>query len=118
MQRAQREEPLDPKTFLFVTHPEGSSVGVAELPRIYPVRAEVADVTLTEPVLSDAARQLIARRNSVVVMIPWLDPAWPPALAPVLANLGKIPCEAKTSTGDVRFTLWHSPGLEWLCEWR
>jgi hypothetical protein len=116
MQRAQREEPLDTKAFLFVTHPEWSSVGVAELPRIYPVRAEVADVTLTEPVLSDAAKQLIARRNSVVILIPWLDPAWPPALAPALADLGKIPCEIRTTTGDVRFTIWHSPDMEWLCE--
>jgi hypothetical protein len=78
----------------------------------------VADVTLTEPVVPEETRSLITERNSLVIMIPWLDPAWPPALAPMLADLGKIPCEVKTTTGDVRFTLWHSPGLEWLCEWK
>jgi hypothetical protein len=45
-----------------------------------------------------------------------LDQAWQKALEAPLRQLGKVPCPIKTTTGDVRFTLWHSPGLEWLCK--
>ncbi len=33
-----------------------------------------------------------------------------------LRALGKVPCPIKTTIGDTRFTLWHAPELEWLCQ--
>lgn len=116
IQRAQREEAMEPKTYIFITDPTWTSLGIAQIPKIHPLRAQVADVIVQEPSLPEYTKRQLAERNSLVIIKPWLDPSWQEALAPALRELGKEPCEVKATTGDVRFTLWHAPGLEWLCQ--
>ena len=116
VQRAQNEAPGDPRTYLFVTDPSWSSIGIQQIPDIYPVRARIADVVIQDPSLPESSLPLIADRNALVIIKPWLDPAWQSALEAPLRELGKLPCPIHTTTGDVRFTLWHAPELGWLCQ--
>jgi hypothetical protein len=116
VQRAQRDENQSPKTYVFVTDPSWSSVGIQQLPLVYPVRAKFAEVVITDRALPESAKPIIANPTALVIIKPWLDQAWQKVLEAPLRSLGKVPCPIRTTTGDVRFTLWHSPGLEWLCQ--
>ncbi|MCX6029692.1 MAG: glycosyltransferase family 39 protein [Chloroflexi bacterium] len=117
VQRAQRDDQvLAPKTYVFITDPSWSSIGIRQLPLIYPVQAQFAEVVIKEPNVPEANKATLADPNALVIIKPWLDPAWLKALDPPLRALGKVPCPIKTTTGDTRFTLWHAPGLEWLCQ--
>jgi hypothetical protein len=116
IERAQREEPAEAKTYVFVTTPKWTSVGLRALPELYPVHARFADVNVTGTTLPDSAVPLLRDRNSLDIISPWMDPAQAAALAPSMAALGKVACPIKTTTGDVRFKLWYTPGLEWLCQ--
>lgn len=116
LQRAQREEDMAPKTYVFITDPTWTSAGYRDIPDVYPVRARFAEVVVTAPELPESAAPLIADRNALVIIKPWLDPAWQGALDSPLRALGKVPCPISATNGDWRFTLWHSPGLERLCQ--
>jgi len=115
IQNAQRDENQNPKTYAIITDPSWSSIGIQQVPTIYPVRARVVDVVVTASVLPEAARPLIADRNTLVIIKPWMAQAQQQAFEPALRGLGKAPCPIKTTTGDVRFTLWHAADLAWLC---
>ncbi len=116
VQRAQRDEAVAPKTYVFVTDPSWSSIGIQMIPEVYPVRAKITEVVISDPSLPESAIPLIADRNALVIIKPWLDPSWQEALAAPLSALGKVPCPIHTTNGDVRFTLWHAPENGWLCQ--
>ncbi len=116
VQRAQSDEGSAPKTYVFVTDPSWSSVGIQMIPEIYPVRAKISEVVINAPNLPEVATPLIADRNTLVIVKPWLDPTWQAALEAPLRALGKEPCPIRTTNGDVRFTLWHAPDSGWLCQ--
>jgi 4-amino-4-deoxy-L-arabinose transferase-like glycosyltransferase len=116
VQRAQKDEAVAPKTYVFVTDPTWTSVGIQQIPDIYPVQARFVEVVVTDQNLPESARATIADKNALVIIKPWLEESWQKALEPPLRALGKVPCGIKTTTGDVRFTLWHSPELAWLCK--
>lgn len=116
VQRAQATEAVAPKTYVFITDPTWTSVGIQQLPQIYPVQAKFEEVVVTNPMLPEPARATIADRNALVIIKPWMEESWKRAFEPALRELGKVPCDIKTTTGDVRFTLWHAPELAWLCE--
>jgi 4-amino-4-deoxy-L-arabinose transferase-like glycosyltransferase len=115
VQWAQRGEESARKTYVFVTDPSWSSVGIQMIPEVYPVRAKIAEVVISGPSLPESAAPLIADRNTLVIIKPWLDPTWQAALEAPLRALGKEPCPIRTTTGDARFTLWHAPNDGWLC---
>jgi hypothetical protein len=116
VQRAQRGEADTPKTYVFVTDPSWSSVGIQMIPEVYPVRAKISEVVINEPSLPQSATPLISDRNTLVILKPWLDPTWQAALAKPLRDLGKEPCPIRATNGDVRFTLWHAPESGWPCQ--
>ena len=115
LQRTQRRDEGAPKMYVFITDPSWSSVGIQLIPEIYPVWAEFSEVVISEPSLPESAVPLIADRNTLVIIKPQLDPTWQAALEAPLRNLGKEPCPIRTTTGDVRFTLWHAPENGSLC---
>ena len=86
------------------------------IPEVYPVQAKISEVVINAPNLPESATPLIADRNTLVIIKPWLDPAWQAALEAPLRALGKEPCPIRATNGDVRFTLWHAPDSEWLCQ--
>jgi hypothetical protein len=116
IERAQREEPADAKTYVFVTATNWTSVGLRGLPELYPIQARFVDVNVTGTTLPDSALPLLSDRNSLDIIAPWMDSTQAAALEPAMAALGKVACPIKTTTGDVRFKLWYTPGLEWLCQ--
>lgn len=116
VQRAQETEAEAPKTYVFITDPTWTSIGIQQIPTIYPVQARFEEVVVTDQTLPEPARAIIADRNALVIIKPWMEEAWQKAFEPDLRELGKVPCGIKTTTGDVRFTLWHAPELAWMCE--
>ncbi|RME45449.1 MAG: hypothetical protein D6791_10715, partial [Chloroflexi bacterium] len=116
VQRAQTVESEAPKTYVFITDPTWTSSGIQHIAAAYPVQARIEEVVVTGKVLPQPARAIIADPNTLVIIKPWMEEAWQKAFEPALRGLGKVPCGIKTTTGDVRFTLWHAPELAWLCE--
>ena len=66
-------------------------------------------MVINDPSLPESAVPLIADRNTLVIIKPWLDPTWQAALEAPLRSLGKEPCPIRATNGDVRFILWHAP---------
>jgi hypothetical protein len=116
LQHAEQSTRTAPNSYVFVTDPSWSSVGLRLIPQVYPVTATIADLTITEPVLPASAAQALRDPNVLVIIKPWLDPAWQQALEPQLRGLGKQSCIVRATNGDPRFALWHAPGLEWMCQ--
>jgi 4-amino-4-deoxy-L-arabinose transferase-like glycosyltransferase len=116
VQRAERDGGGAGKTYVFVTDPSWSSVGIQMIPEVYPVKAKISEVVINDPSLPAAAAPLLADRNTLVIIKPWLDPTWQTMLEAPLRGLGKEPCPIRATNGDIRFTLWHSPQDGWLCE--
>lgn len=114
VQRAQATESAE--TYVFITDPTWTSSGIQQLPNIYPVQAEFEEVIVTDQTLPEPAKATIADKNALVIIKPWMEQSWQKAFEPALRDLGKVSCGIKTTTGDVRFTLWHSPKLAWLCK--
>ena len=115
IQRAQPEESTAPKTYVFITSPAWSVAGFRLMPEVYPIQARFAEVVVTEPILPESANGLITDGNALVIIEPWLDPAWQQALEPALRSLGKASCPIRATNGDQRFVLWYTPGLERFC---
>lgn len=115
VQRAQPDERVAPKTYVFITEPTWTSAGIRLLADVYPIQARFAEVVVTDQALPESDRALIADPNALVIIEPWMDPARRQALEPDLQALGKAPCPIRATNGDERFTLWHAPGLEKMC---
>jgi len=110
--------PDPPKTFAVITDPSWGIDGFRKLPLLYPgwlSEAQLRQVTLTEPRLTEHDLVTLADPNTLVMIKPWLEAEWQTALDAPLRSIGKEPCEMKTTGGDVRFVLWHAPDLEKLC---
>ena len=116
VQRAQHGEGAILKTYVFITDPSWTSVGIQMIPEVYPVHAKIAEVVIGEPDLPESTAPLIADRNTLVIVKPWLDASWQATLEAPLRSLGKEPCPIRATNGDIRFTLWHAPENGWLCE--
>jgi hypothetical protein len=101
-----------------ITDPSWGIDGFRKLPLLYPhwiSEAQLRQVTLTEPRLTEHDLVTLADPNTLVMIKPWLEAEWQAALEAPLRSIGKEPCEMKTTGGDVRFVLWHAPDLEKLC---
>ncbi len=118
--RAQELEGDSPKTFVFITDPAWGIDGIkGTLQQVYSVPTsplQVIQVTVTDTNLPEAARTTIADPSSLVIIKPWLDAQWKSTLEVALQELGKVPCDIKTTGGAVRFQLWHSGGADTLCQ--
>jgi len=117
---AQDLEPGSPKTFVFITDLSWSIDGIRDNTQsvysIPPSPLQLVRTKVSDSNLPESDRPLISAPESLVIIQPWLDAEWKSGLEAALRELGKVPCDIKTSNGTVRFQLWHSEGLSWLCQ--
>ncbi len=116
--QAQQQRDRAMPTFVFVTDPTWSPVGISD--NLHPVYfptlpPKLVPVVVTENALPSEAQALIADPNTLVVIMPWAAEGWKGELGQALGALGKVPCDITTLTGRVRFQLWHSGGWGMLC---
>lgn len=116
LQRAQVVYPGAPKTYVFITDPSWTSQALHKLPEYYPVQANFAEVVVDMPHLPDTARPLLTQSDSFVIIKPWMEETWKKPLEGELLGLGKTPCDINATDGQPRFQLWHSPGMDGLCQ--
>lgn len=116
-QHVHATEPTTPKNYAIVVNESWGIDGLLQLQQIYPqlAYAQIHQLRITEPVLPESSAPLLAGRNTIVILTPWLDPAWVAALDAPLRAAGKVPCDIATVRGEKRFVLYHDPDLPQAC---
>ncbi|RPH58132.1 MAG: hypothetical protein EHM81_10535 [Chloroflexi bacterium] len=110
-------EPHVTKNYVVIVGDLWGITGLVEFQNVYPYLAwfHISQITITEPVLPETSLPLLAERNTLVMLSPWLDPAWQETLGTTLEALGKRHCNVITPAGDFRFSLYHAPELPQAC---
>lgn len=109
---------IPPKTTVFISDPSWKADGMGVLVDVYqtpPSMSQIQSLTIDTPRLPEESLARLADADTLVILKPWLDEVWKQALGDQLAAIGKMPCDIKTAGGDLRFRLWHSGDLGWLC---
>jgi hypothetical protein len=119
LRQIESRDDIPPKTTVFVSDPSWNADGMNVLVDVYetpPSMNHFRSIQISEPALSEQNLQELSAANYMVILKPWLEPEWKSALGEQLIEIGKTPCEIKTADGEVRFQLWHSGDLGWLCQ--
>jgi 4-amino-4-deoxy-L-arabinose transferase-like glycosyltransferase len=116
LQRAQTVYPDSAQTFVFITDPTWSSTPIHKLPEYYPLRAKFGEVVVEGQTIPETAYPLLTQPDAFIIIKPWFEEEWKAALEEGLRGLGKVPCDILTTNGYPRFQLWHTPGMDGLCE--
>lgn len=109
---------IPPKTTVFISDPSWNADGMEVLVDVYqtpPSIRQIESLTIDEPRLSEASLEDLSQPDKLVIIKPWLDEEWKEILGGQLEQVGKVACAIKTESGDLRFLLWHSGDLGWLC---
>jgi 4-amino-4-deoxy-L-arabinose transferase-like glycosyltransferase len=109
---------LPPKTTVFISDPSWRADGMQVLVDVYqtpPSMSQIQSLSIDTPQIPEESLAHLANADTLVILKPWLDEEWKQALGDQLAGIGKVPCDIKTAGGDLRFRLWHSGDLGWLC---
>jgi hypothetical protein len=121
VQRLPSLEPTraKPLTFMFLTNADWGIDGLYTLFQAYDIpvnQARLFRQELDTPILSEAVIPWVNQNDTLVILQPDLAPEWQGLLGAQLKSLGKEPCDIKEYTKtDTRFTLWHSPETQALC---
>lgn len=115
LQRAETIYPDDPRTFIFLTDDQWSSVPTQHLPDYYPLQSKFGEYVLEEAVIPTEAVPVLKQPDTYVIICPQLNPEMIAALGEQLLELGKEPCEILTTNNISRFQLWHPPDEDELC---
>jgi hypothetical protein len=117
-QHVYEAEPTTPKNYAVVVNEAWGIDGLLKLQKIYPhlAWAQIHQIRISEPAIPESDLPLLADRNTLVLLTPWLDSAWVAALEAPLRALGKEPCKIATSIGEPRFVLYHAPDLPQACD--
>jgi ABC-type multidrug transport system fused ATPase/permease subunit len=117
-QHIYEAKPTSPQNYAVVVNESGGIEGLLELQQVYPhlAWAQIHQIRIPKPVLSEANLPLLADRNTSVILAPWLDPVWVTALDAPLRALGKESCDILTAAGEKRFVLYHDPDLPRACD--
>jgi hypothetical protein len=112
-----RTNPDSPWNYALIVNDLWGPDGLSGFRENYPhlTSAELHLVHIDEPTLPPDSLPLLAARNTIIILSPWLEPSWPDALAAPLQNLGKQPCIIYAPNGQKRFILYYFPGLEEAC---
>ncbi len=116
-QNLERAEPRRPKNYVIIADENWGITGFLMLQKAYPhlAWAEMHEILLAEPVIPDASKPLLSERDTIILLMPWMDPVWVNALDAPLRDMGKEPCEMTTYTGLRRTTMYHAPDLPQAC---
>jgi len=114
-------EPEKPKNYFFLLDADWSEMGLRNYQYIYPSMAwaQFYSLTLEAPQLPVTHQALLAERETIIIISPFLNPQhadWPQLLGLQLEQLGKVRCDVFTPDGlNFRFYLYHSPDLPQAC---
>jgi hypothetical protein len=111
-------EPNIPKNIAIILGANWGISGLVEFQNVYPHMAwfHLYEMRIKEPVLPETSLSLLSDRNTIIMITPFLDPAWQSSLDAPLRSLGKIHCDVLTPNGQKRFSLYHSPEIPNPCQ--
>lgn len=112
-QNIQKIDPNKPRNIAVIVQGEWGYYGLVEFQNVYPYLAwfHLYQVPLTEPVLPQTSMALLSDPSTIVLVAPYVDPAWQNALDPQLTSLGKEHCEVLVPNLQRRLILYYQPGL-------
>jgi hypothetical protein len=107
-----------PITILFLTTPPWGIDGYLLFLNTYDIpdneiQLKKVDVEATQ--LPVATSEMIQKSDALVIIYPDLEAGLQEDLSSRLEALGKLPCQIKTVNGTMRFILWYSQPMEWVC---
>lgn len=115
VQQSQKEFPGEPRTFLFITDSEWSSVPIHEFSFYYPIEAKFAEITIDDSALLVESFVTVADKGTYLIIKPWMEENLKAKVEHQIMSLGKVPCDINTTNGYPRFQLWHIPEEDVLC---
>jgi hypothetical protein len=77
------------------------------------IQLKKVDVEATQ--LPVDTSEMIQKSDALVIIYPDLEAGLQEDLSSRLEALGKLPCQIKTVNGTMRFILWYSQPMEWVC---
>jgi hypothetical protein len=112
VQNLGRSPVISPRTYLFLSGPAWGIDGFRLFQQIYP--HWLAGDTLVDTDLSaaipDPVLELAAKETTYVIETPFLDPSLAPDIQAAMQAKGKARCYARTLDGQIRFSVWYTPG--------
>lgn len=110
-------EPNTPKTYVFLVDENWSVYGLLMMQKVYPhlAWAQIKQITLKEPEIPESWESLLKERDTLVMVMPWMDPEWKKTLDPQVKALDKEMCQITTYSGEARFPLYYAPDLPQGC---
>ncbi len=116
-ENVQAAEPRTTKTYAVILDENWSVEGFQMMQKAYPhlAWAQIKQVQISEPVLPESSKPMLMDRDTIIIIMPWMDADWVKALDAPLRELGKEPCEVLSYTGKRLTTLYHAPNLPQAC---
>jgi hypothetical protein len=120
LQLDQPENQVSSKTYIFLTDENWNIDGLRLWPDLYnlpPSQAQLVHYEVKDGVIPEQAAARMKEEDALVVIQPWMDPDQSARLEAALVDMGKSGCPVRdTPRTDVRFTFWHAPKWDPLCE--
>jgi hypothetical protein len=122
MRIAQKAYQLEPDTrmnYVVILDASWSIGGLIKFQEVYPLyleKARLSQIQVDGPALPEQSKPLLTDRNTLILILPWLDKGWQQGLEAPLRELGKEPCAIYTPAGEPRFTLYHASDLGGVCQ--
>jgi hypothetical protein len=116
-ERVQAAEPRTTKTYAVILDKNWSVDGFLMLQKVYPhlAWAQIKQVQISEPLLPDSSKPMLSDRDTIVIIMPWMNPEWVKTLDGQIRELGKESCDVLSYTGRRLTTLYHAPNLPQAC---
>jgi hypothetical protein len=94
-QNIQKAEPKKPRNIVVIAEGEWLFDGLLEFQNVYPHLAwyHLYQIKITEPVLPQVDMRLLSDPDTIIMVTPYVDPAWQDALDAPLLALGKTRCD-------------------------
>lgn len=116
-QNIERIEPRQPKNYMIIADENWGVTGFLMIQKAYPhlAWAEMHEIQLSEPELPATSIPLLSERNTVIILMPWMEPEWVRKLETQIRDLDKVPCEVTMFGGSRLTTMFLSPDMSWAC---
>jgi hypothetical protein len=114
IQKADRHRP---KNVAVLVGDTWGVAGLVEFQNVYPHLAwfHIYQIKVASPRLPEAQLPLLADRDTLVLLSPYLEPEWQDALDAPLRELGKTACTVTDLNGRYIFMLYYAPEILYNC---
>ncbi len=105
-------------TLAFLTTPPWGTEGYSLMLRTYDIPTDMlrlAKIEATPTGLPPSSVELLSSPRTLTIIYPEIEASLKSALEEQVRAIDKLPCPMRALNGVIRFELWVSPSMEWIC---